>query len=151
MPRGGRLMPGSAVRSRLGAVALTAGGVLFVLYPATRPWRDESTAGGATQSMSSGAWVAAHLFAMIGFILVTLGLLALYGAVSRTRAERAALAAVATSWIGAGQNLDLLGLVAAIPSNPVAAPTSAPGLRLLGAGPVLAAVAIWRSGALPRY
>ncbi len=167
-------MPGSAVRSRLGAVALTAGGVLFVLYPATRPWRDESTAGGATQSMSSGAWVAAHLFAMIGFILVTLGLLALYGAVSRTRAERAALAAVVTSWIGAGltlpyygaedfglhgiaekaaegQNLDLLGLVDAIRFNPVAATTFAAGLLLLGAGAVLAAVAIWRSGVLPRY
>src|SRR6266542_768782 len=161
MPRGGRLMPGSAVRSRLGAVALTAGGVLFVLYPATRPWRDESTAGGATQSMSSGAWVAAHLFAMIGFILVTLGLLALYGA-------------VVTSWIGAGltlpyygaedfglhgiaekaaegQNLDLLGLVDAIRFNPVAATTFAAGLLLLGAGAVLAAVAIWRSGVLPRY
>lgn len=166
-------MPGSAVRRRLGALTLAVASVLFVLYPATRPWRDESTVSGATEAMGSDAWVAAHLFAMIGFILVPLGLLALHSAVSRTRAERLALAAVVTSWIGAGlilpyygaedfglhaiarkaaegQNLDLLGLVHATRFNPVAATTFAVGLLLLGVGAVLAAVAIWRSGVLPR-
>ena len=31
-------------RSRLGAVAFAVAGVLFILYPSVRPWRDESTA-----------------------------------------------------------------------------------------------------------
>ncbi|PZS17460.1 MAG: hypothetical protein DLM60_13770 [Pseudonocardiales bacterium] len=60
--------------TRLGALAFGAAGVLFLLYPAVRPWNDETTAAGALRSMGSSAWVAAHLFAMIGFILVPLGL-----------------------------------------------------------------------------
>jgi hypothetical protein len=51
--------------------------VLFLAYPALRPWHDEGTVAGATASMSSTAWVAAHFFAMLGFILMPLGLLAL--------------------------------------------------------------------------
>ncbi len=72
------------MRTRLGALAFAAAGVLFFLYPAVRPWHDESTVNGAATSMSSGAWVAAHLFAMIGFILVPLGLLALRDAIGGT-------------------------------------------------------------------
>ena len=55
-------------RVRLGALALAVAGALFILYPAVRPWHDESTVDGATASMSSPAWVAAHFFAMLGFI-----------------------------------------------------------------------------------
>jgi quinol-cytochrome oxidoreductase complex cytochrome b subunit len=92
----------STSRTRWGAFALAVAGVLFVLYAALRPWQDESTVEGATKAMSSGAWVAAHLFAMLGFILVALGLLGVWNAVSRTRAERLAFAAVVTGWIGVG-------------------------------------------------
>jgi hypothetical protein len=167
-------MSASPARVRLGAAALAVAGVLFILYPAVRPWKDESTVDGATQAMSSGAWVAAHLFAMIGFILLPLGLLALRRAVSRTPAKPLALAAVVISWIGAGltlpyygaedfslhaiasrsadgQPLNLLDLVDAIRFGPVAATTFAVGLLSLGVAAILAAVAIWRSGALPRY
>jgi hypothetical protein len=166
-------MSTSRTRSRWGAVALAVAGVLFVLYPAVRPWQDQSTVQGATKAMSSSAWVAAHLFAMIGFILVALGLLAVWNAVGRTRAERLALAAVVTAWIGAGltlpyygaedfglnaiarkaaegQVVDLLGLVEAVRFSPVPATTFVLGLLLLAVGAVLAAVAIWRSGVLPR-
>jgi hypothetical protein len=162
------------VRIRLGAAALAIAGVLFVLYPATRPWQDESTVEGATAAMSSGWWVASHLFAMVGFILVPLGLLALRNAVGRTRGEPFAFVAIVISWFGAGltlpyygaedfglsaiaakaaagQRLDLLDLVDAIRYSPVAATTFAVGLLLLGVGAVLAAIAIWRSGVLPRY
>jgi hypothetical protein len=100
-PRGtlnrGDPMSTSRTRTRLGALALAVAGVLFILYPAVRPWQDESTVKGAIKAMSSGAWVAAHLFAMVGFILVALGLLAVWNAVSGTRAERLALAAVVTA------------------------------------------------------
>jgi succinate dehydrogenase hydrophobic anchor subunit len=166
-------MSTSRTRTRLGALALAVAGVLFVLYPAVRPWQDESTVEGAIKAMSSGAWVAAHLFAMVGFILVALGLLAVWSAVSRTRAERLALTAVVTAWIGVGltlpyygaedfglnaiarkaaegQRFDLLGLVDAVRFSPVPTTTFALGLLLLGAGAVLAAVAIWSSGVLPR-
>jgi succinate dehydrogenase hydrophobic anchor subunit len=166
-------MSTSRTRSRSGALALAVAGVLFILYPAVRPWQDESTVEGATKAMSSSAWVAAHLFAMIGFILVALGLLAVWNAVSRTPAERLALAAVVTAWVGVGlvlpyygaedfglnaiarkaaegQVADLLGLVDAVRFSPVPATTFVLGLLLLGAGAVLAAVAVWRSGVLPR-
>jgi hypothetical protein len=45
---------------------------------------------------------------------------------------------------------DLLGLVDAVRFSPVPATTYVLGLLLLAAGAVLAAVAIWRSGVLPR-
>ncbi len=163
-----------ATRTRLAAVALVAAGVLFFLYGAFRPWHDESTVEGATASMSSGAWVASHLFAIICYILVPLGLFGLRGVVQRTRAERVAFAAAVTSWIGAGltiayygaedfalhtiaqrsaegPQLDLLAMVEAIRLGPAAATTFVLGLLLLGVGAVLAAVAVWRSGVLPRF
>jgi hypothetical protein len=160
-------------RTRLGAAALAAAGVLFFLYPAVRPWEDESTLAGATKAMNSGAWVASHLFAMIGFILIPLGLLAVHGAVSRTGAERLGFTALVTTWIGVGLTLpyygaedfglnaiarkakqgqvrDLLDLVDAVRFGPAQATLFAVGLLLLGIGAVLVAIAVWRSGVLPR-
>jgi hypothetical protein len=152
-------------RTRLGAVAFAIAGIMFVLYPAVRPWDDESTVDGAVAAMSSPAWVASHLFAMIGFILVPLGLLALPGGLARV--------AAVTAWIGAGltlpyygaedfglnaiarraaegQAVDVLDLAEAVRYGPVAATTFAIGLLALGVGAVLAAVAVWRSGGLAR-
>src|SRR5215813_6389782 len=80
-----RITPPPSGGARLGALALAAAGVLFLAYPAVRPWHDESTVSGATASMSSSAWVAAHFFAMVGFILVPLGLLALRSAAASNR------------------------------------------------------------------
>jgi hypothetical protein len=166
-------MGSRTTRIRLGAVALAAAGVLFLLYPAVRPWEDESTAEGALQAMSSGAWVASHLFAMLGFVLVGLGLLGLWGAVSRTPAEPLAGAAVVTTWVGAGLTLPyyggetfglyavataasvessaLLEVAEAFRFHPVAVTTFALGLLALAVGSVLAAVAFRRSGILPRH
>jgi hypothetical protein len=163
----------SLTRTRLGALALALAGALFILYPAVRPWHDESTVDGAIASMSSGAWVASHLFAMIGFILVPLALLALRGVLAGTRSERLAFTGAITAWIGAGLTLpyygaedfglheiassadvgriDLLAVAEAVRLNPVAVTTFAVGLLALGAGAVMAAVAVWRSGVLARY
>jgi hypothetical protein len=158
-------------RIRWGAAALAFAGVMFLLYPAVRPWHDESTVEGARESMTSNAWVASHLFAMLGFITLPLGLLALHAALG---ASRLSLAALVTTWIGAGLTLpyygaedfglhaaataaaggeafDLLDLVDATRFDPVAATMFALGLAGLGVGAVLAAVAVWRSRALPRY
>jgi hypothetical protein len=58
-PRGTRSrgdpVSSSRARSRWGALALAVAGMLFVLYPAVRPWQDESMVEGATKAMSSGA------------------------------------------------------------------------------------------------
>ena len=153
------------MRNRWGAIALAFAGVMFLLYPAVRPWHQETTSTGARESMSSNAWVAAHFFAMLGFIAVPLGLLALHGHVR----SRLSLAALLTAWIGAGLTLpyygaedfglhaiarsgtqDLLAVVDQVRYQPVAVTIFALGLLALGAGAVLAAVAIWRSGALSK-
>ncbi|GIG61725.1 hypothetical protein Lfu02_60970 [Longispora fulva] len=164
-------MPSSNLRIRLGSVALALAGVLFILYPAVRPWEDETTAEGATAAMSSGNWVAAHLFAMLGFILVPLGLLAVRDALRATRGAGPALAGAVTYWIGAGLTLpyygaedfglhavagnatgglDVLELVKAVRFQPVAITIFLVGLLLLGVGAVLVAVAVSRAGTLSR-
>jgi hypothetical protein len=164
----------SQTRTRLGALCLAIAGAMFVLYPAIRPWTDESTMYGATRAMASNAWVASHLFAIIGFILVPLGLLALWGVLRSSKAEPTALTAVVLSWIGAGltlpyygaedfglhavavkaaagESIDLLAIVDDFRYHPVAATIFGAGLFTLAVGAVLAAVAVWRSGVLPKY
>jgi hypothetical protein len=165
-------MPKNANRIRLGALALALAGLLFVAYPAVRPWHDENTVAGATQSMASNAWVAAHFFAMVGFILLPLGLLAVRTAVASTRAEPAALVAAVLGWIGVGLTLpyygaedfglhaiagphghgvDLLPLVKAVRYQPLAITIFGIGLILIAVSAIVAGVAVWRSGALPKW
>lgn len=156
--------------TRLGAASLGLAGVLFLLYPAVRPYHDESTVDGAVAAMGSAAWVAAHLFAMIGFILLVSGLFALHHVLGTTLstvaaavtgigagltlpyygAEDFSLHAIATKF-AQGQRFDLLDMIDSVRNNPVAITTFGIGLVLLGIGGVFAAVAIWRSGDLPRY
>src|SRR6516225_3845538 len=147
-------MSTSATRIRAGAAALAASGVLFLAYPALRPWHDEGTVAGAMASMSSTAWVAAHFFAMLAFILMPLGLLALRAALAATRVEPLALTAAVLAWIGsglvfpyygaedfglhaiagpAGPRAGLLGLVHAVRYQPLAMTIFGTGLLLLAA------------------
>ncbi|MEV0971826.1 hypothetical protein [Microtetraspora glauca] len=159
----------SSSRARLGAGSLAAAGVLFLLYPLVRPYSDETTLAGA-QAMASSAWVAAHLFAVVGFVLLTLGLLALHRVLDRPLT----LPAVVVTWIGVGltlpyygaevfglnviarralqeQDASLLALADEFRFGPAAVTMFGGGLLLLGVGVVLAAVAIWRSGVLARW
>lgn len=147
--------------TRLAAAALTVAGVLFFLYPALRPWADDSTAEGALYALSSPWWVATHLFAMIGFILVPLALLPVnrvaavimwigagltlpyYGA------ENFALNTLAVQ-VSDGRQFDLPALAESIRFHPAAATTFLLGLLLLAAGALTATAAIWRSDVLPR-
>jgi hypothetical protein len=161
------------VRVRLGAIALAVTGVLFILYPATRPYSDEKSLAAAT-AYASAAWIAAHLFAVVGFILLTLGLLALRVALSGTPGQRLASTAATLTWVGVGLVLpyygaEIFGLYAigrralddhnpalvdmanTVRYNPAAMTIFGVGLLLLAAGAVLAAVAVWRAGTLPRW
>jgi hypothetical protein len=163
-------MSTSATRIRAGAAALAAAGALFLAYPALRPWHDEGTVAGATASMSSTAWVTAHFLAMLAFILMPLGLLALRAALAATRVEPLALTAALLAWIGsglvlpyygaedfglhaaagsAGPGAGLLGLVHAVRYQPLALTIFGTGL-LLAAAAIMAAIAVWRSHVLPR-
>ncbi|MFC4855175.1 hypothetical protein [Actinophytocola glycyrrhizae] len=139
-------------------IALAVAGVLFLLYPVVRPWDDETTADGAHAAMASGAWVASHLFAMLGFILVGLALLGLRDLVGT--------APVAVMWAGAGLTLtyygaedfglhaaattagtDLLAVAEATRYHPVAVTTFGVGLVALAVGAVLVALKLKRPSA----
>lgn len=146
-------------RSPLTAIALGLSGILFFLYPAIRPSTDTA------ETLASSAWVAGHLFAMIGFILVSLAVLRLYV----TLQDRLTLRATVITWIGAGLTLPYYGaedfglnvIAKHVPNamelaeefryGPVAVTMFAGGLALLGVGIVMAAVAVWRSGVYNKW
>lgn len=124
---------------------LTTAGLLFLLYPVTRPWEDETTAAGAAAAMGSQAWVWSHLFAMIGIILVPIALLEIH----RT--------AAITFWVGAGLTLpyygaedfglheiaaqpNLLELAESVRYNPFAVTTFAIGLLTMAAAAIMVAL-----------
>jgi hypothetical protein len=161
------------VTRRGGAALIAVAGVLFLVYPAVRPWRDETTLDGA-RGMASAAWMVAHLSAIAGFILLPLGLQALYAVLRETPVGRLAGRAFVASWLGIGLTLPyygvevfgahviarravvttdvgLLDMVNEFRFNPAASAIFIAGLLLLAVGMVLAAVAIWRCGVLPRW
>jgi hypothetical protein len=161
-----------AARIRLAALALAIAGVLFLLYPALRPFSDEASLQGAA-AFASGAWIAAHTFAMVGFILVALGSLGLYFVLARTASEPVAFLGTVVVSIGAGLTLPFYGAEAfglhAIGAEALARQDpsllrivdqvrSGPGLIVfllglagIGVGAAVEAVAVWRSRVLSRW
>jgi hypothetical protein len=161
-----------ASRIRLGAVCLALAGILFVLYPAIRPYSDETSLQGA-QAFASSAWIVAHMLAMVAFTLVELGLLGLYFALQESAAERPAFWALAISVLAVGltlpfyggeafglhaigqeavkeQNVALVSLAQVVRTGPGLV-MFAVGLVLLGAGAIVAAIAIWRSDVIAKW
>lgn len=163
----------SALRTRLPALALVIAGVFFVLYPAIRPFSDEVTLQGAT-AFASPAWLLAHSLAMVGFILLTLGLLGVYGLLRETTAGGLGLTALVVTWIGVGftlpyygaetfalyavgqeaiklHNADLYVTLTNAIRYGVGVWFFGVGLLALAVGPILFAVAIWRSRMLDKW
>ena len=161
------------VTRRAGAIAIAAAGIAFLLYPAIRPYGDETTLAGA-RGMASASWIAAHLSAIAGFILLAFGVQALYGVLRPTPAGKLAARALVATWLGTGLTLTYYGVEVfgahviaqhALDShdagaldmindfrfNPAAVTLFAVGLLLLAAGTILAATAIWRSAHLARW
>ncbi|TQF69358.1 hypothetical protein FK531_11550 [Rhodococcus spelaei] len=158
------------------AALFGASGLLFLLYPAVRPYSDylnETTLEGA-RAYASGGWVAAHVFGMLGFLLLGLAVQALREILRGTPSDRAAIAATAATWIGVCLSLpyygaedfglhaigaraladgspNLLGLVEQVRGGGTQMAMFAVGLVLVAVGVIIAAVAIWRSGALDRW
>ena len=158
----------SDTEQRMAAVALVVAGVCFLLYPAIRPFTDEDSLAGA-KAFSSDAWVIAHMLAVLAFILFSLGLSGL----AQRLQTRLARSSVVVSWIGVGltltyygaevfglhaigatvvekQDVTLLRLADDIRFGPGITVLIA-GLLLLAFGVLLAEIAVWRSGDLPRW
>ncbi|GCE12726.1 hypothetical protein [Tengunoibacter tsumagoiensis] len=162
----------SSIIRYVSAVAFVVAGILLVLYPLLRPFSDETSLQGA-HAFASPLWLLAHLLAVVGFILTTLGLLGLSRVLQNTGVERLMSLALIMTWIGVGlilpyygaevfalnvigqevvrqQNLALMPLVNAIRFGP-AVYVFAVGLLFLAIGPILAAIAIWRSGVVFKW
>jgi hypothetical protein len=149
---------------RLGASALAVAAILFVLYPALRPYGDLDPASTAA-AFASPAWLVAHLSAVLGFLLVGAGLVALY-----LRHGTTALAAAVGAWsLGSGLTIAYYGaetfalhtlgqqipdpvqlgaIAESVRTGPVQVVVFALGLSLLAVAAVLAAFAV-RGAALP--
>jgi len=158
------------LRIRLAALSVVISGIFFVLYPAIRPFSDESSLQGA-EAFASFSWILAHSLAMVAFVLLALGLLGLYIRLQDTKAERRAIQALVLSWIGVGLTLPYygaetfglhaIGQEALREKNPALLSLAnsvrlgegvvffIPGLLFLAAGTVLFANAIWKSNSLP--
>lgn len=148
------------------AITLAAAGILFVLYPAIRPFSDETSLAGAG-AFASTSWIVAHTLAMAAFVLLTLGLLGLHLRLQATSVARWSLRGLVTSWVGAGLTLPFYGVetfgLAAIGQEVLDRGDSSllevaealrlgtglallvAGLLLLAVGAVMVAAAIWKT------
>ena len=137
-----------------GALPFALAGLLFVAYPVLRPWADQAPEG-MSEAFASPAWLAAHLSAAAGFLLVGLGLLALRDRLG-TRTARAALV---LWWTGAALTLTYYGaetfalhalsaqpglpaLAEAVRMGPTQVTVFGLGLALLAVAGVLTALAL---------
>lgn len=167
MPR-----PTDANRSRLSASALVISGILFVLYPAIRPFSDEASLQGAA-AFASTQWLVAHMLAMVAFTLLPLGLSGLHRSLQESAVEHLGYWAVVLSWIGTGLTLPFYGGEAyglhAIGQEAIRQQTAALvslaavvrsgpglvmfliGLLLLAIAAITFAIALWRSGSYPKW
>lgn len=162
----------STIRRRLTSACFALAGVLFVLYPLLRPFSDETSLRGAA-AFGSSAWIVAHSMAIVAFILLALGVLGVYLRLQRTEVEPWVLVALVLCWIGVGLTLPFYGAEvfglhaigqAALKENNASLVSLAAdvrgapgiwfiitGLLLLGAGVVVFAVAIGRSGLFQKW
>ncbi len=135
-----------------GPLAFAAAGVLFVVYPAARPWGDSTPAGSAA-AFASPAWLVAHLAAVAAFVLAGVGLAALHAGLRTGATGATATGATATGPTATGPTAT--GPTA---TGPTATGTTATGATTAGPGrgtrAAAAALGTWVAGAalvLPYY
>lgn len=162
----------SVSRTRLGGGALAIAGILFVLYPAIRPFSDETSLQGAA-AFGSTAWTVAHMLAIGGFILLTIGLLGLHSALQDSSVERLSFRALIVGLFGVGLTLPFYGgeafglhaigqealrqhnpalvsLAGVIRGEPQLLMFMA-GLLLIAASAIMVATVVWNSGTLAKW
>jgi hypothetical protein len=166
------------VRVRLGALALGLSAMLLTVFPLVRPFfpldprSPRETLAVASPSITSARWVVAHHLAMVAFVLLPFGMLALYAYLRAGLMEPRALRALAWSLAGIALIMPLLGFetyVLPILGRLYLAGTTAIapvvglvylgpaivvfflGLLFLALGVAYLAVAIWQDSRLPRW
>jgi hypothetical protein len=165
--------PAVQTRSAHGpAIAFVAAGILFLLYPAIRPFSDETSLQGAA-AFASGSWLTAHTMGMTAFVLMALGLLGLHTRSQTVASTRRSLKAMVVSWVGVSLTLvfygaETFGLAAigqaALERDDVSLIALADtirvgpgigfltiGLAVLAVGAGMFARSIWRTGAQHRW
>lgn len=160
------------LRIRFRALAFVVAGILFVLYPAIRPFSDEASMQGAA-AFASTAWLVAHTLAIIAFTLLPLGLLGVQTTLEETAAKSLGYWSVVLSVMGVGLTLPFYGGetsgLHAIGQEALRQQTAALlslagvvrsgaglvifliGLLLLAAAASVVAMAIWRSGRYAKW
>lgn len=162
----------SCFRVRLGAGAFAVTGVLFALYPAIRPFSDETSLQGAA-AFGSDAWLVAHMLAMVGFTLLPIGLLGLSWSLRDSRLESLVFWALVVGMLGVGLTLPFYGgeafglhaigheavkrhdqglvsLADVVRGEPQLVMFTV-GLLSIGISAIVVAIAVWRSGTLPKW
>jgi hypothetical protein len=155
------------------ALCLASSGVCLLLYAVIRPFSSEVGAAGA-RAFTSSSWLLAHSLAIVGFILLDLGIFGLFLRLQDTPLVGRPVVALSLSWIGVGLTLpyygaEVFGLHAAgqrtlaLGDAGLLKPLTHAirweagisfiivGLLLLAIGAVIAAVAVWRSECLQRW
>ena len=165
-------------RVRLGALALGISALLFAAFPLVRPFfpldvfEPAATLRVASPATTSAPWIVAHLIAMMAFVLLLGGMLALYAFLANAGVEPRAVRALVLSLVGIALIMPMLGVETyALPpigrlflegkieiAPMVSLIYRGPGilvfllgLLLLAIGAILFAVAVKQSGVLPRW
>jgi hypothetical protein len=103
---------------RLGAIALGLATFLLALFPLVRPFfpldvfEPERGIASASRAFVSTAWIGSHYLAMLGFVLLQLGLLGLYDFHAGLGSERLALSGLVWSLPGVALILPAFGVEA---------------------------------------
>lgn len=159
-------------RIRISSTALATAGILFVLYPALRPFSDEVSLQGAA-AFASQNWLLAHMLAMVAITLLPVGLLGLFLSLQETALERLGYWALVLAMVGAGLSLpfyggEAFGLhaigqealrqqsaslldVAAIVRSGAGLGMFLIGLLLLAISAILVAIMVWKSGEYSKW
>ena len=103
-------------RLRLGALGLGLSAILLMAFPLARPFfrmnvlAPEETIAVASPAFASVAWVFAHYLAMLGFVLLLGGMLALYAIHAGTETEPRAFRGLLWGIIGVALVMPALGV-----------------------------------------
>ncbi len=162
-------------RIRLGAVSLAVSALLLALFPLVRPFGDRSPNPiEVAETFASTSWVVSHFLGALGFILLPIGLFGLYTYLRDSPVDGRAFQGLILCWLGVGlflpifgteafalrvigseavnqKNADLIVLANSIRMGPQRFAFLIPSLVLLAIGAILVAVAVWKSGTLPRW
>src|SRR2546422_8838401 len=122
-------------RIRLGAIVLAVSALLLALFPLIRPFfpfdvfAPEKTIASASPAFASAAWIRSHYLAMLGFVLLQGGLLALYAYHAGTAGEPLAFRGLAWGLPGGALILPPFGVEACpMPIARQPPPAGGPGL-----------------------